>query len=211
LTNNYNHIAFIYDALVRLVFGHQLVKAQRCFLSELPQNANILFVGGGTGKILPELLSIAQPHIVDYVELSPKMISIAKKRCLHQERVQFIQKDFNDFVPNKKYDVVITFFFLDLFEEEKINRLIQKINMSLSTDGLWLFADFVDRGHYQWYQKVFVKLMYAFFRLFTNVERHKLPHFLNHFAKHSLHTIKVKHFFHGLISSKILVKEKRGA
>ena len=207
MTNNYNHIAFIYDALVRFVFGNQLLQAQRHFFSQLPKDANILFVGGGTGEILPELLSIAKPCLIDYVELSPKMISMAKKKCSQNKYVHFIQNDFNDFVPSKKYDVVITFFFLDLFKEEKINVLIQKINIALSAEGLWLFTDFVDRGHYRWYHKVFVKLMYVFFRVFTNVERHKLPNFSEHFTKHSFHTIKVKSFFHGLISSKVITKD----
>jgi len=206
--NNYNHIAFIYDALVTFVFGSQLIKAQTHFFSQLPKEANILFIGGGTGKVLPELLSIAQPSTIDYVELSAKMMSIAQKRCLQQKNIQFIQEDFCDFISNEKYDVIITFFFLDLFKDQKINTLIQKINDNLSTDGIWLFTDFVDTGHYRLIHKVFIKLMYAFFRLFTHVDRNSLPDFLAHINKHTFHSHQKKSFFNKLISSYILKPKK---
>ena len=49
---NYNNIAWIYDWLAKVVFGRKQELASRAFLRIIPNDAKILVIGGGTGKII---------------------------------------------------------------------------------------------------------------------------------------------------------------
>src|SRR5689334_3514018 len=58
MPNNYNSVAFFYDSLNRIVFGNSTIRSQVWLLQQIPANASILVIGGGTGWILEKLAEV---------------------------------------------------------------------------------------------------------------------------------------------------------
>ncbi|MBD99017.1 MAG: hypothetical protein CMO34_04165 [Verrucomicrobia bacterium] len=173
-TNNYNGIAWCYDFLASLVFKGNILKSQRAFLNTIPSNSQILWIGGGSGKVLPQLLDPTRQLRIDYLDTSEKMLLKAKKIAHTSngcDRIQFILGDHTK-IPNKKYDVVLTYFFLDLFDKDKGALIFDSLNSSLKNGGLWLYADFTPtkRKKYQFLEKI----MFWFFTRYTNIESSKI-------------------------------------
>src|SRR5687768_3158148 len=113
-TNNYDRLAPYYDKLAAMVYLGAVRQAQRSLLHLIPANGNILFIGGGTGKILDELLETCRPANVFYVEKSSRMLSLSQKNCRHAKvnRVHFVHGT-EDNLADRHFDVVITQFFFD--------------------------------------------------------------------------------------------------
>lgn len=174
--DRFNWLAGVYDILVRIVFGRALCNAQLVYLDKIPKNANVLFLGGGTGLVLKHLLRIHPTCEVWYVEASSSMIEAATKH-IHElsakKRVHFIHGT-HESIPNSiRFDVIIAGFFLDLFDEE-LSNVIRKIKTSLHSDGQLLVTDFVDGGK-KW-QRILLQIMYWFFRTTCGIEAMRLPH-----------------------------------
>lgn len=174
--NNYNKIASYYDFLAKLVFGKSLINAQKDQLVYIPAKSKILIVGGGTGWILEEIANVrAEGLSIDYVEASSKMIGIAKKRKIGANMVNFLCSRMENLEETNKYDVVITPFIFDNFEEEQVLTNFLLINQSLKSCGYWLFSDFCVRSKtYLNWKNVLLRTMYLFFRLMAKVQTKRL-------------------------------------
>ena len=74
-------IAPVYDRLAGFVFGRRLRQAAAWVVAAgLPPTARrILFIGGGTGRLLPAVLHTAPTAQVLYVEASGEMLRLARQ------------------------------------------------------------------------------------------------------------------------------------
>lgn len=207
MDNNFNSIAFIYDLLARLVFGSAIRKAQWHFLQEIPPNASILILGGGTGWILKKILMLRQADFITYIDASEKMLYRSKRRLNEgqKSKVNFILGDEKSIDGQTLYDVVITNFVLDLFRPERLNQVMEVLKGSLKKDGYWLFTDFniINDIKRQWWQKFMLTIMYKFFKIVCNIEATDLPDFDLHFASNGLKEKSYKTFYSGFIISKV--------
>ena len=185
MTNNYNEIARIYDALSRVVFGHAIINAQLYLISFIGNENKVLIAGGGTGWILEKISKLNKEDIlVVYVEKSAAMITLAKKRNFRNIEVQFINMAAEDYDTTEKFDVVITPFFFDNFKEEKIEHMFSKLSNNLKQNGLWLYADFInDKSNKKLWQQFLLKVMYLFFRITAKIETQKLIDMRQYFAR----------------------------
>lgn len=175
MTNNYNAVARFYDFLSYLIFKHTMIDAQVFLLKQIPAYSNVLIAGGGTGRIFEELSKLQDKNItITYVDKSVKMIDLSKKRNYKNFTVEFINKAAEDFITNRKFDVVFTAFFFDNFKIGKIEFIFSKFNQVLKPNGLWLYADFVNDEHNKLWQKLLLKTMYIFFKLTCNIETTQL-------------------------------------
>lgn len=163
--NNFNIVAPFYDSLAKLVFGYQLELAQRSFLDDIKAGSKVLIVGGGTGKIIEWLPSDSNLQ-VDYVELSDAMISRAEQRNLKDNHVSFCAQDILE--TSGSYDVIITNFFLDCFDGDKLDAIIAHVNSSLKVGGQWLVTDFAPPTNAR--QRILLWAMHTFFQLVTRLE-----------------------------------------
>ena len=117
--NNYDPIARYYDALSRLVFHKAQVIAQIHQLAFLRAPTKLLIVGGGTGWILDEISKIHPENLViTYVEISAEMISLAKKRNIGNNSIEFINSAIEDFTAVGQYDAVHTAFLFSAPDRE---------------------------------------------------------------------------------------------
>ena len=170
----FDWIAPVYDALAFLVFGQRLQRAQAVFLKQIPANSSVLLVGGGTGRLLAQLLAQCQPATILYLEPSARMVALATERMLPTAgSVEFRVGDEMSLRDGERFDVIITPFVLDLFTNETLkNHLIPRLLVTLKPDGLWLVTDFT--GTSVWWQRALLWTMIRFFRLTTGIEARHL-------------------------------------
>lgn len=203
MKNNYNLIAKHYDLLVQLVFGKKLYESQIIFLHHLPAEAEVLFIGGGSGNILKEICRIRPEIHLTYIESSKKMLQLAKlKLNAHQRKnVLFIHGNEDD-IPDKSYDVIISFYLLDLYLQGNVERIFRKLNDKLKAQAYWFIADF--RPPKNIVQKILEKAMYLFLEISTQIESRKIPELEYLFKEFKL--LKMKNFYNDFIFSAVFRK-----
>lgn len=164
---NFDRIAWIYDTLARLVFGKAIDRSQLALLNYVPRSGNLLVLGGGTGRFLPELWRQRPEVTITFIDASREMIRRAKARQATGQKIQFIYGTERD-IPEGTYDAVLTPFYLDLYEGEPLDHIVRVLNSHLAENGQWLVADFRDSG--RWWQPILLRIMYLFFRWATGIQ-----------------------------------------
>ncbi|WP_185153661.1 methyltransferase domain-containing protein [Fulvivirga lutimaris] len=199
MRNNFNFIAPVYDKLGRLIFGNNLIDSQKAMLKHLKEGNHILILGGGSGEILKELDKQKIHLTISFVELSPKMIRLAKARQPFKNiEVTFICQNALAINPPNA-DVVITNYFLDVFALANLTLIMKKIENSLSTSGIWLCTDF--RKTNSIFKNGLIKLMYLFFKIFSQLEANVLQDFEVQFETLGYKKIDSKFYFGKMIES----------
>ena len=170
--NNFDRIAPIYDKLVNMVFGKAMRRAQTKFLKEIRDHSRVLILGGGTGWLLEELLSVRPECQVTYIDASKKMTDMARKRIDNRHNVAFIHGTEKEIPTTSLFEVVITHFYLDLFSERSCHETCDIIRNHCRAGSLWIACDFVDRA---WWHSAMLKIMYAFFKVTAKLHTKSLP------------------------------------
>lgn len=173
----FDGVAPIYDFLSSLVFGRRLQEAQTVFLTAIPEGASVLVVGGGTGQMLEQLVLVARPKHILFLDSSARMVSRATERMLNTpifSSIEFRVGDVMTLQHPASFDVVMTPFLLDLFTETTLRQQLLPVVLStLKPDGLWLVTDFVRTS--VWWQKILLWSMIRFFRLTAGIGIKQLP------------------------------------
>ena len=171
VNNSYDRVARYYDFLKGVVFGNAIIASQVSLLEFIPPNSKILIVGGGTGEILEKIAELYPSRLqITYVEISERMMDISRKRNVGNHPIEFITKPVEEFTPAGIYDVIITPFLFDNFKVNKIEKIIQQLNVYLAPNGYWLYIDFNADTIKPLWQKILLKCMYTFFRILGHIE-----------------------------------------
>lgn len=209
MASNYDNAAWFYDSLARLVYGKALIKAQVYLLQFIQPNSNILIVGGGTGWILEELTKIHPSGLtITYVEISAKMTALSQKRNTGDNRVTFINDAIENVNLSNNFDAVITPFLFDNFTEQTLQKVFHHIHNSLKPNAIWLNTDFQLTG--KWWQKLLLKSMILFFRLWCRIESNRIHAIEPYFIQNGYGIIAAKTFYGEFIVSKAY-RKKQGA
>jgi ubiquinone/menaquinone biosynthesis C-methylase UbiE len=208
MLNNYDRIAPYYDRLSRLVFFKSQVNAQINQLKYLPEHAEILIVGGGTGWILEEIARVRTAGMkITYVEIAEKMINLAKNRNRASNEVHFYHSGIEDFQINPSFDVILTPFLFDNFMEERAAFVFDKLDRSLIEKGLWLMVDFNISGKRGvWWKHLLLKSMYTFFRLIRMVEAVDLVDMKPYFSRKPYQVLEERYYYNGFIKAVVYQK-----
>lgn len=211
--SGYDRLAAGYDRLARLVYGNALRAAQTSFLQAIPKHSEVLVVGGGSGWFLEQLLLRCAPKFVLYVELSPKMLALAKDRiarnCPAQlADVEFVEGDVEGIAEEMSYDVVVTHCLLDMFDGLQLQGIVLRLRAALRPGGRWYFSDFRHAGRWpmSWVSRLLIWIMYRFFRWFCGIPAHRLPDFGKAFKAAGMEMQDEKLFFGGMIAAQLLQK-----
>ncbi len=201
MLNGFDKIAFVYDFLAKLVFGRNIIDAQKYFLSKIKSHSNVLILGGGTGWLLAKLLKAKPNCEVWYIEASAKMITRSRNRIVHGQAVHFIHGTENDIPKTIKFDAVITNFYLDLFSSLSLPVVINKIQSSLKPGSLWIVTDFVTNQ--KWWQEAMLKIMYWFFRLTCGIASTGLPPWHTLIGEAGFVKVRSKFFYKNFIEAAV--------
>ncbi|MGL5234402.1 MAG: class I SAM-dependent methyltransferase [Empedobacter falsenii] len=201
---NYNFIAPYYHSLSQLIFLNRQHQAHFVILKHLKENDKILWVGGGAGKFIAEIEKLNLKLDIDYVDFSSKMIDLAKKGKTSNLNINFIVADIFDFETDKKYDVVMTTFLFDHFNQSKAEELFSQLNSYLKVGGLWFYVDFVQNQ--KGWQKSVTNVMLSFFRIVIGLDISQLPQMKQSFMS-DFKIVEQKFFFKKYIESIVYQKK----
>ncbi|WP_215224218.1 class I SAM-dependent methyltransferase [Echinicola shivajiensis] len=181
--NLYDRVVFFYDDLASLVLGKGHLESKRAFLDRITKGNNVLYIGGGTGTNLPEILEqVGEEGKVFFVEASQKMIDKAKKGVPDslRGRVLFLKEDDFMKMPNHQFEIIITQFLLDLLTESDLEVLFDEVDKRCKRETKWIFTDFLDHPN----RKILQYIMIWFFRLVTKNPRKDLPNYSKYFENY---------------------------
>jgi tRNA (cmo5U34)-methyltransferase len=198
----FDRVALFYDALAGMVFGKSMRESQFFYLDRIPSGAKVLILGGGTGWLAKRLLQINLTCNIVYQEASGEMISQSRMRMSESDlkRIRFVHS--SEIVSGETFDVVITNFFLDLFQPSDLNDVVSQIKSSIDQNGLWIITEFVDQG--KWWQFFLLKIMYMFFRIASGIQATSLPPWENTVHQNGMIPMESKGFYNGFIRSEVV-------
>ena len=216
---SYDRIASVYDLLSFIAFFGQIQRAQRHFLTRIPKNSKVLFLGGGTGWLFPHIFRISCPQHITYIEASAKMISRSQRTVVKFQQqhpdiltppITFICGTEEQIPSTASYDVVVTNFLLDMYSGPKLLALVHRITQQLSSEAIWLFSDFQlsQRPLQRIWQKPLLALMYYFFHFTAGINIQPLPNFLFIFDQIGWHATHSTNFVGGFITSQVYRRAK---
>ncbi|GAA5495586.1 hypothetical protein Rhal01_01765 [Rubritalea halochordaticola] len=171
---SYGRVSRVYAFCERLVFASRLQEARESCLNELEQcldhaGARLLVVGGGDGRFLKALFERGLEPVIDYVEISQRMIDQASREVEGYEaaeRVHWCCQSF-EIWDEEGYDAVIAQFFIDGFEGADLENVLRKLVRAQGDEGVLLITDFDPQS--SWWASLLVKLMQCFFWLTCGV------------------------------------------
>lgn len=182
MTRSFDRLARAYRALEFLAFGADLERARFRHLSFLRDCRSILIAGEGDGRCLERLVPLAPQARITCVDISAGMIARARDRVAAVPgalpRVEFVQADVRAWLPPAgPFDAVVTFFVLDCFGTKECEAIVSRWAPVVAPDGWWLWADFVEpaSGWRRWRARIWLRLLYTFFRWQTGIEVGALP------------------------------------
>lgn len=203
---DFDHVAGFYDPLARLVFGPLLLRVQRAALrAGLPTGGapRVLFIGGGTGQVLPDLLRQAPAAEVVYLEASARMLAQAQQLAAATPgatgRVEFRHGTEADVRSDEQFDVILAFFLFDLFPPAELEAMLQRLQRHTHAGTRWLVADFAPprRG----WQRGLQWLMYRFFGLTAGVRGRRLPDIAGALTRRGLRLGWAQRWAQGLVQA----------
>lgn len=203
---SYDSVAYYYEKL-GLLLGRSYQDSKFDFLDRLKEGDQVLYLGGGTGVNLQELLDrIGSDGTVHYIEASAKMILRAKRRVKPEQLPQVVFLHQSDFahIPLRTFDVILTQFFLDILLDQEIHRLFQEVEKRTTLDVRWIFVDFFSAKGKTW----LVNLMIWFFRRTTGNPRKDLPNYAHFFYSWDWEIREKKARQLGFIQAWLLMKDR---
>jgi SAM-dependent methyltransferase len=168
---NCDLIAPHYWWIERLGMGRALERRRRWFLPELGNARRALVLGDGDGRFLRELLRRNAVVRADYVDLSRRMLELARQKA-GAERVDYQQADALTLrFPQVEYDLIATHFFFDCFEADELAGLIGRIAASTKPGAQWVVSEFRNSS---FAARALVRFLYLFFRITTGLKTRQL-------------------------------------
>lgn len=177
---SFDRVAPHYRWMERLLAGEKLQQCRTAFLRECERAQTVLLVGEGHGRALEVFLRAMPGARFTYVDQSGGMLRQTRERLkrsgLPESSVQFIQNDIMEFRPEKRYDLLVTNFFLDCFPAATLAKLIPRLAKMLEADALWSLSDFqVPSSFFGGIRaRAILFLAYRFFRAATGIPAGKL-------------------------------------
>lgn len=214
--SGFDFLAPFYDLLQRTFFGTSLVRAQSHFLYSVPKADSVLIVGGGTGKILVDMLENAGGKNYHYIDISKKMIRATKQRvrryrkkkaATHElARITYVCAPIGQ-VALKSYDLIVTPFVLDCCPDDELAALVPNLAKSQTPHGLWVFTDFhIPSGLAGYFARAMIRFLYFCFNTFCELKRTSLPDFEKYFRSAGLVASREKLYLGGTLVTRIYGK-----
>ncbi|MDQ8206799.1 class I SAM-dependent methyltransferase [Coraliomargarita sp. SDUM461003] len=184
---NYSRLAPFYQCIERCTMGSALQRArtgQLDRLAAMTQPQRVLIVGEGDGSFLLQFARLFPTAHITVVEPSAGMVARAQARLrragLASERIAFRQEPLLEAeLPEAAYDLIVTLFFLDNFEDALMRASVAKLNACACDSAYWLLSDFClpSRGWRRLRARFWLRVLYGFFGLSAGLSARVLPDF----------------------------------
>ena len=209
---NFDRLAPHYDWLEAATAGGRLQRARTQWLDALKGRLRILSVGEGHGRFAAACLTRFPEAELTCVDASAAMQAVAQRRCQGLSgRVYWENREILAWQPPRKYDAIVTCFFLDCFPPETLAAVMNHLAGAATEDAVWLHTDFAmpEKGLARLRSQAVHALMYAFFRVFTALPARKLTAPDREFARHGFERSRRADFEWGLIRAELWQRREK--
>ena len=197
---NADRIARQYAWLEYAAFGDALQRRRVALLPEVAGARRVLVLGDGDGRFLDKLVRQNSQAQVDYADLSGRMLKLAQARA-GTERVTYHQADALEIaLPERSYDLIVTHFFLDCFNDAGAERLVERVARAACPRALWLVSEFRECT---FWTKPLLAVLYLFFGLTTGLRTRRLIDHHPLLAKHGFRMVRAESAWRGLLASEL--------
>ncbi len=105
------------------------------------ENPSILDIGAGTGLLSSFILDRIPSANLTLIDISEKMIEVAKSRLKDNPAVKYIIDDYTKYQFDKKYDIVASSLSIHHLTDEQKRQLYSSIYSILNQNGVFINAD----------------------------------------------------------------------
>jgi ubiquinone/menaquinone biosynthesis C-methylase UbiE len=177
----FGHLARVYRWMEYLSFGPYLQQCRRLRIAEMTACRRALVYGDGDGRFLSELVRQVPAMQVVAVDASEEMLRCAAQRLPSKPEIRLEQADALAYqaaaLPEAPFDLIVSHFFLDCFDEEELTELLARVNAAAAEGAMWVVSDFalparsvVRQGGW-----LVVNALYLAFALLTGLRTRRLP------------------------------------
>ncbi len=202
----FDRIAPWYRTLEYLTFGRALERRRFEYLDELATAQRVLILGDGDGRFTARLVAQNRDAQIDSVDLSARMLDLARGRLGTTSRVTLLHADARTFEPRGHYDAIVTHFFLDCLSNAETHALVARMSKALKPSGQWIVSEFQipDRGPMRFIARAIVSALYLAFRLLAGLRVNRLPDHRAALSAHGFRRHEYRMALSGLLISELL-------
>lgn len=210
----FDRISSIYDALSWCYGFGAIQRSRRGLLPYIPQAKHLLVLGDGTGLAVSELLESCSPQSIVCVDLSSCMLMRLRQRLTRRcpwaiPRLRLIQGGITAIPDDVHYDLIVSHYFLDLFDDKSLAELLDRLERCWRPGGSWWVTDFA-RPSDSWIptalQQTLLSGLYRFFRSTCGVQGATLPNIERAFHSRGWMTQRRMRSAWGSLESTLFVK-----
>ncbi len=216
--SQFDRIARLYRWAEYLALGPLLQRTRTALLESVSACRHALLLGEGDGRFLACLLARSPDLQATAVDTSAEMLRLLRRRCERASPTAAARltathaSALRSAVPAGT-DLVVTHFFLDCLSQVEVDRLVERVSGAVLPGTLWLLSDFAvpARPVLREAGWLYIRLLYAGFRLLTGLRVQTLPNPQRALAGNGFRCLVRKHLLFGLLYSELWVLDAAGA
>ena len=178
---SFDRLARAYRWMEYFSFGPYLQQCRCLRLGDMTSCEHALVYGDGDGRFVAELVRCVPEIRATTVDASSKMLlrlahrlpSRAQVRLVHADALACAPAEF----PDAPFDLIVSHFFLDCFNETEIASLVARVNAAAEKTAHWVVSDFAipRRQPARLAGALIVRGLYIAFALLTGLKTRSLP------------------------------------
>ena len=178
---SFDRLARLYCWMEYFSFGPYLQQCRKLRVREMVWCRRALVYGDGDGRFLAELARQIPNLQVAAVDASAEMLRQAARRLSSGAPVRLVHTDALGCnpaaFPEAPFDLIVTHFFLDCFDEAEMASLVSRVNGAAEDYALWVVSDFAipRRPGARLAGTLIVRGLYLSFGLLTGLKARRLP------------------------------------
>lgn len=177
----FGRLAHLYCWMEYFSFGPYLQQCRVLRIAEIVWRKRALVYGDGDGRFVAELARRVPTLRIAAVDASPEMLRETARRLSPEARVRLVQADALSCnvagFPEAPFDLIVTHFFLDCFEEAELALLLSRVNAAVEENAKWVISDFAipQRNPARLMGILIVRGLYLAFGVLTGLKTRRLP------------------------------------
>jgi SAM-dependent methyltransferase len=177
----FDRVARLYCWMEYFCFGPYLQKCRRLRLSEMTSSRSVLVYGDGDGRFLAELARSLPNTPIAAIDVSGAMLREVERRLPREADVRLVHANALECgatgFPEAPFDLIVTHFFLDCFDEAELALLLSRVNAAAEEHAMWVVSDFAipRRNPARLLAALIVRSLYLGFGLLTGLKTRRLP------------------------------------
>jgi ubiquinone/menaquinone biosynthesis C-methylase UbiE len=178
---SFDRLSRAYRWMEYFSFGPYLQQCRNLRIHEMGACRRALVYGDGDGRFLAELVRRAPEIRATAVDASSKMLLRLAQRLPSEAQVRLLHADALECepagLPDAPFDLIVSHFFLDCFNEAEIASLLARVNGAVDESALWVVSDFTipQRKPARLLGTLIVRGLYLAFGLLTGLRTRHLP------------------------------------